>query len=96
MQAEQQSEREVITVASIRAAGGIVHSDGNIFFTNIDQLRAALSHPSTQGWKLVPIEPTLEMVMAGAAEGMRGGYGENIYSAMLNSAPPPPEQGGKG
>lgn len=33
---------EPITVESIRAAGGIVHSDGNIFFTNIDKLRAAL------------------------------------------------------
>lgn len=28
---------------SIRAAGGIVHRDGNIFFTNIEQLRRALA-----------------------------------------------------
>lgn len=27
---------------AIRAAGGIVHSDGNIFFTNLDKLHAAV------------------------------------------------------
>jgi hypothetical protein len=31
-----------VTKESIRAAGGIVHGDGNIFFTNITQLQAAL------------------------------------------------------
>ncbi|MBY8999178.1 MAG: hypothetical protein KGD60_15810, partial [Candidatus Thorarchaeota archaeon] len=34
-----------VTKESIRAAGGIVHSDGNIFFTNITQLQAALTQP---------------------------------------------------
>lgn len=32
-----------ITTESIRAAGGIVHSDGRIFFTNIEQVRAAVA-----------------------------------------------------
>lgn len=32
-----------ITHDSIRAAGGIVHSDGNIFFRNIEQARAAIA-----------------------------------------------------
>ena len=36
-------EVEGVTVEHIRAAGGIVHSDGNIFFTNIDQLRTAIA-----------------------------------------------------
>lgn len=45
---EQQSEREAITVDSIRAAGGIVYCDGEIKFTSIEQLRAALSKPSTK------------------------------------------------
>jgi len=31
-----------LTVENIRAAGGIVHKDGNIFFTNIDQLNRAI------------------------------------------------------
>lgn len=35
-----------ITQEQIRAAGGIVHRDGNIFFTNIDQLNAALEYPA--------------------------------------------------
>lgn len=32
-----------LTVDDVRAAGGIVHSDGNIFFTNIDKLNKALA-----------------------------------------------------
>lgn len=35
--------QQAIEAEDIRAAGGIVHSDGNIFFTNIDQLRAAVA-----------------------------------------------------
>ena len=31
-----------ITVENIREAGGIVHSDGNIFFTNIETLQRAI------------------------------------------------------
>lgn len=36
----------------IRAAGGIVHSDGNVFFTNIDQLNAALLDKLLKGVEL--------------------------------------------
>ena len=32
----------ILNKDDIRAAGGIVHSDGNVFFTNIDQLNAAI------------------------------------------------------
>lgn len=72
------------------------------------QARAALSHPSTpQGWKLVPVEPVLVMLQAGRdldLEGPGNGWLTNlphyelrdIWQAMLNAAPPPPEQGGKG
>jgi len=31
-----------LTKEEVRAVGGIVHSDGNIFFTNIEQLNAAI------------------------------------------------------
>ena len=31
-----------LTVDDVRNAGGIVHKDGNIFFTNIDKLNAAI------------------------------------------------------
>ena len=34
--------REPLTNDDVRAAGGIVHKDGNIFFTNIDKLNAAI------------------------------------------------------
>lgn len=37
-----------ISHESIRAAGGIVHSDGNIFFRSIEQARAALA-PDQKG-----------------------------------------------
>ena len=33
-----------ITQDAIRAAGGIIHRDGNIFFTNIEKLNAAIQH----------------------------------------------------
>jgi hypothetical protein len=32
----------LLSKEDVRAAGGIVHSDGNVFFTNIEQLNAAL------------------------------------------------------
>lgn len=63
--------QQAIEAEDIRAAGGIVHSDGNIFFTNIDQLRAAVAAALGRGavpsgWKLVPVEPTPEMRKAAA------------------------------
>lgn len=33
---------QLLTKEDIRAAGGIAHSDGNVFFTNIEQLNAAI------------------------------------------------------
>jgi hypothetical protein len=35
-------QRKPLTVEDVRKAGGIVHKDGNIFFTNIGQMNAAL------------------------------------------------------
>ena len=35
-----------LTKETIREAGGIVHGDGNIFFTNLDQLNAAIGGQS--------------------------------------------------
>lgn len=35
-----------ITREHIRAVGGIVHSDGNVFFTSIEQLNKAVAAPS--------------------------------------------------
>lgn len=32
-----------LTAADVRRAGGIVHSDGNVFFTNLDMLNKAIS-----------------------------------------------------
>lgn len=66
-----QKEVEGVTVEQIRAAGGIVHSDGNIFFTNIDHFRTAVAAALGRGvvpsgWKLVPVEPTPEMRKAAA------------------------------
>ncbi|WP_322880316.1 hypothetical protein [Pandoraea sputorum] len=43
---------KTVTFDAIRAAGGIVHSDGNIFFTNAEQFHAAadsIRTPAAQG-----------------------------------------------
>jgi len=42
-----QPVKQALTVENIRAANGIVHSDGNIFFTNIDQLNRAIEGTTT-------------------------------------------------
>ena len=67
--------------------------------TAMDAIREALAEPpaqqepqqpAQQGWKLVPVEPTPEMIRA--AEFDRTYYGSvhaNSYRAMLNAAPQP-------
>jgi hypothetical protein len=32
------AQRQPLTAEAVRAAGGIVHKDGNVFFTNLEQL----------------------------------------------------------
>lgn len=50
---------------TIRAAGGIIHSDGNIFFTRAEQFLAAAAH----FWSLVIATPAriLSWCKTGAA-----------------------------
>jgi len=36
------AQRKPLTAEVIRAAGGIVHKDGNVFFTNLEQLNQAI------------------------------------------------------
>lgn len=71
--------------------------------------RAALSHPSPQGWKLVPVEPTEEMLAAGEIPTiempLRGGGTyqmlglgagpSSIYRKMLAAAPLPVQERGE-
>jgi len=47
-----------------------------------------------EGWKLVPVEPTIEMIYAAQVEGHCGDDSEVIadYKAMLAAAPQPKEQ----
>jgi hypothetical protein len=46
-----------------------------------------------EGWKLVPIEPTTEMINAGMRVGAYGGYSErDCYTTMLAAAPTPKEE----
>lgn len=59
-----------VTIESIRAAGGIVHGDGNIFFTNIAQLRASL--PAPTGWQPIETCPLDTMVIFGPTKRMSG------------------------
>ena len=37
-QTSHDTQRKPLTTEAIRAAGGIVHKDGNLFFTNLEQL----------------------------------------------------------
>ena len=39
------AQRKPLTPEAIRAAGGIVHKDGNLFFTNLEQLNQAIATP---------------------------------------------------
>lgn len=108
MQAEQQSERERFE-AWAKDEG---YDTANTYDTERSRWRwlnpmtsdlwkswrAALSHPSTpQGWKLVPVEPTLDMgwayLDAARADDPRGAeelrFSWPGYRAMLNAAPLP-------
>lgn len=39
--------QQPLTAADVRRAGGIVHSDGNVFFTNLDMLNKAITGSKT-------------------------------------------------
>lgn len=73
------------------------------FYLEISELRAALEHPQNHvpdaenmapaGWKLVPVEPTDEMVEAGDHEIEKWGVdasSSGAFRAMLSAAPQPP------
>ena len=60
---------------------------------------------SAQSGRWVPVEPTLEMLLAGMSThrkwenedgNISGGYWKAIYRAMLAAAPPAPGKGGEG
>ncbi len=53
-----------LTDEQIRKAGGIVHRDGNIFFTNIDQLNSAIESAATAPLleRIAELERELEAV----------------------------------
>lgn len=111
MQAEQQSERERFEAWCKQDNPRYEPTDDsplNRRDWKVWKARAALSHPSTpQGWKLVPVEPTKEMLAAGESKREEGETNDeycawninaprDYWDAMLDAAPPPPEQGGKG
>jgi hypothetical protein len=58
-----------LTKEDVLAAGGIVHRDGNIFFTNIDKLNLAIA---TASLPKPPVQlasaPTLQSVLADMTE----------------------------
>lgn len=45
-----------------------------------------------EGWRMVPVEPTPEMIRAGSHGKFRNAYNpeEESYAAMLDAAPPAP------
>lgn len=111
MQAEQQSERERFEAwisedgkwskAAQRSGDGYMLAYAQSAWTAWQagwQARAALSHHSTpQGWKLVPVEPTMEMLdEMNAFFDASNWVLEATWKSALDAAPTPPEQGGKG
>lgn len=86
-----------VTKDSIRAAGGIVHSDGNVFFTNIDQIKAMMAAPvqavvkdSLTTQEPTPLEVRLVDTLLGQAQepfapdwaGYRQGKADGIAEAQ--------------
>ena len=60
----------------------------------IQQLKAQLSarQAAPEGWRLVPVEPTEEMLMAYSANPCNAAQAVAVYRAMASAAPPPPER----
>ena len=66
--------------------------------TQLDEWQALVDAAVPEGWKLVPIEPTVEMLRVGAYQFLnfyseKGPYPRSraVYRAMINAAPPAPE-----
>lgn len=90
------------TEAQIKAAGGIVHKDGTIFFANyqafIAAARASAQQGVPEGWRLVPKRPTQSMCDAAKfyVDGRLSVFKwADGYYAMLSAAPQPVEQKGE-
>lgn len=86
-----------ITLEAIRAAGGIVHSDGNIFFRDISMLQglagaapAAVAGPAPAGWRLVPATPTRDWIAAVADGGYEDCDCAQMIASILSHAPAAP------
>lgn len=65
---------------------------GNAWIVNamnaLHELRSTRSAtPIPEGWKLVPIQPTAEMMQVGYERGAAGEYNEGIWKAMLDVSP---------
>lgn len=56
-----------------------------------DSLGDSDIEPSPAGWKLVPIEPTSRMLLAGHRGGGKNCSCGMVYRAMLDAAPEPPQ-----
>lgn len=69
------------------------------FVRETDRNRALLSASKpavAMGWKLVPVEPTEEMILAGLQGDVpKDAYARDIYEAMLAAAPAAPAQSGE-
>ncbi len=83
--------REQKPIAKVSTSGGLIWtdygfnnviSDGTLLYTN--------PAPIPEGWQLVPIEPTTEMIIAGNdgfhSPDMRRHTVSGCYKAMLNAA----------
>ncbi|WP_313332830.1 hypothetical protein [Comamonas sp.] len=60
----------------------------------IQQLKAQLSarQAAPDGWRLVPLEPTVAQINAAHARGFFRALSIPLYDAMLSAAPPAPER----
>ena len=64
---ERFSEAEIRNAWRARPRQAVTGADRAIEFVRFLEARAALSHPSTpQGWQVVPVEPTPEIIAAAA------------------------------
>jgi len=86
-QAEQQAGTITLTHAQLEAERAVGYREG----AEAERKRQAARSESPAGWRLVPIEPTAAMNLAGAFAPQQR-TSEAVYRAMLSASPHPEAQ----
>ena len=86
---------------ALEALGTLMIERGSIYDKAISAIKEALAQPEQEplAWKLVPVEPTYEMLKAmdecsteGYDERLYAGHAASVYMAAVDVAPTPPQR----